>query len=341
MTTTRPAPHPTRLHLDCNPGPPPPFDPELAAALEVLNEQLPSALLPEMITAMRSGLEMLAVSDDDLRRDGAFEIQERTVPGPVGAPDISLLICRPTGAAIPAGSGLPHPWRRDDPGRQSHRDASNCSTGRRNCSSSSCRWSTDWRRKHPHPAPVEDCYAGLVWTAEHADELGIDPDRIIIAGASAGGGLAAGVGPAGPRPRWTRAGRAGAACARCSTTATTPRPAGRWPGSGSGTRHRTTPGGRPCSARIAAAPMSRNTRHRPGKPTSPGCRPRSSTSAPRRPSGTRTSPTPPAIWQAGGVAELHVWPGGFHGFDGMVPQAAVSQDAKAARVRWLRRILGS
>ena len=29
------------------------------------------------------------------------------------------------------------------------------------------------------------------------------------------------------------------------------------------------------------------------------------------------------IWQAGGVAELHVWPGGFHGFATMAPQAAL------------------
>lgn len=46
------------------------------------------------------------------------------------------------------------------------------------------------------------------------------------------------------------------------------------------------------------------------------------------------------IRQAGGSAELHVWPGGFHGFDGLVPQAALSRDARAARLRWLRRLLG-
>ena len=45
----------------------------------------------------------------------------------------------------------------------------------------------------PYPAPLDDCYAGLLWTAQHADELGIDPARIAIAGASAGGGLAAGL----------------------------------------------------------------------------------------------------------------------------------------------------
>jgi acetyl esterase/lipase len=41
------------------------------------------------------------------------------------------------------------------------------------------------------PAPLEDCYAGLVWAAGHAAELGIDADRIVIGGKSAGGGLAA------------------------------------------------------------------------------------------------------------------------------------------------------
>jgi len=45
----------------------------------------------------------------------------------------------------------------------------------------------------PYPAPLDDCYAGLLWTTQHADELGIDPARIAIAGASAGGGLAAGL----------------------------------------------------------------------------------------------------------------------------------------------------
>jgi acetyl esterase/lipase len=47
------------------------------------------------------------------------------------------------------------------------------------------------------------------------------------------------------------------------------------------------------------------------------------------------------IWQAGGVAELHVWPGGFHGFDGMAPHARISQAAVSARASWLRRVLAS
>jgi acetyl esterase/lipase len=43
----------------------------------------------------------------------------------------------------------------------------------------------------PYPGPLEDCYAGLQWTYEHSHELGVDADRIGIAGISAGGGLAA------------------------------------------------------------------------------------------------------------------------------------------------------
>ncbi|CAM5733999.1 Esterase OS=Streptomyces microflavus OX=1919 GN=Smic_74710 PE=4 SV=1 [Streptomyces microflavus] len=40
---------------------------------------------------------------------------------------------------------------------------------------------------------VDDCYRGLLWIAAHSEELGIAPARIVVAGASAGGGLAAGV----------------------------------------------------------------------------------------------------------------------------------------------------
>ena len=45
--------------------------------------------------------------------------------------------------------------------------------------------------ENPHPAPIEDCYAGLKWLVENSDALGVDRGRIAIGGASAGGGLAA------------------------------------------------------------------------------------------------------------------------------------------------------
>ncbi|MFJ5986722.1 alpha/beta hydrolase [Lentzea sp. NPDC092896] len=45
------------------------------------------------------------------------------------------------------------------------------------------------------------------------------------------------------------------------------------------------------------------------------------------------------IWQAGGDAELHVWPGGCHGFDHLAPEAALSRRARATRMAWLGRTL--
>jgi len=43
----------------------------------------------------------------------------------------------------------------------------------------------------PYPGPLDDCYRGLRWVHDHADELGVDPEGTGVMGVSAGGGLAA------------------------------------------------------------------------------------------------------------------------------------------------------
>ncbi|WP_232344204.1 alpha/beta hydrolase [Actinoplanes awajinensis] len=320
-------------------GPPPPFDPELAAALDVLAVGLPPALTADMIEPMRSGSLLAEVSDDDLARGGAFTVTRRTVPGPAGDPDVELLVLTPAGA----GPGLPGLYHVHGGGMILGDNRTGVEVLQDWATEvPSVIVSVEYRLapEHPHPAPVEDCYAGLVWTAKNATELGIDPQRLIIAGASAGGGLSAATALlARDRGGPELAGQM-LLCPMLDDRNDTPS-AVQMAGRGVWDRTANDTG---WTALLGA--------DRGGPDVSPYA-------APAR--ATDLSGLPPAfidvgsaetfrdedvayasrIWQAGGRAELHVWPGGFHGFDMLAPQAAVSQEARAARVRWLRRLLGS
>jgi acetyl esterase/lipase len=320
------------------PAVPPPFDPELAAALAVLAENIPPVFTLDLIPAMRQQSAAVApVSDEELTLGGAFDVTERQAPGPAGAPQISLLICRPAGVTSPTaaiynihGGGMIMGDNR---------------TGLAQLLGSAQELgaaviSVEYRLapETPHPGPVEDCYAGLVWTAAHADDLGIDPNRIVVAGGSAGGGLAAAV----TLLARDRGGPALLAqmlmCPMLDDRNDTPS-ALQMAGLGIWDRTSNETG---WTALLGSA--------RRGPDVSPYA-------APAR--ATDLSGLPPAfidvgsaetfrdeavtyasrIWQAGGVAELHVWPGGFHGFSGLAPQAAVSREANAAQLSWLRRVL--
>lgn len=83
--------------------PPPPFDPELAAALLELGDAAPTTATPESIPMAREqvGALVALMTNEELSCGGLFDVQERAVPGPPGAPDVSLLICRPTSVPGP------------------------------------------------------------------------------------------------------------------------------------------------------------------------------------------------------------------------------------------------
>lgn len=159
--------------------------PELLGLLE---EEHWLDLTAEALPAARARLLTIAEAEAALV---PIPPQVVAVPGPHGAPPVMLRIFRPpTHAANPGpaiyeihGGGFVM-------GCAAMSDAANA---RRAIEHSCVVVAVDYRLapETPFPGPVEDCHAGLVWLAENAPHLNVDPARIVIIGDSAGGGLAA------------------------------------------------------------------------------------------------------------------------------------------------------
>ncbi|MFJ5173675.1 alpha/beta hydrolase [Streptomyces griseoviridis] len=185
---------------------------------------------------------------------------------------------------------------------------------------------------------VDDCYRGLLWVADHAGELGIDPARIIVAGASAGGGLAAGVTLL---ARDLGSPAIAAQMLICPMldhrdTTTSSRQYSGVPGVWTGEMNAfgwASVLGDLTDAEVPEYVSPALAEDLSGLPTA------------YIDTGSaevfRDEDTDYAtrIWAAGGQAELHVWAGGFHGFDALYPQAHLSTTARRTRTDWLARLL--
>lgn len=326
---------PTARRTTAKAGPPPPFDQELAAALPSLTASVPPSITSRMIPELRRRSPQ-GPTDEQLSRPGTFTVEERLAQGPVGGPSVPLLVCRPaqtttiTGAIYYIhGGGMIFGHNRS--GLSEMLDLA----GELGLAVVSVEYRL--APETPHPGPVEDCYTGLLWMAAHADEVGIDPGHITLAGRSAGGGLAAAV-------------------ALLARERHGPQLAGQmllspmlddrndsvsgWQMAGRGVWDRAS---NETGWKALLGPAY-------GGPDVP------SSAAPAR--ATVLAGLPPAyidvgstetfrdegvsyadrIWRAGGQAELHVWPGAFHNFDVFVPGARLSRDAWRARLSWLRRL---
>jgi acetyl esterase/lipase len=305
-----------------------PFDAELQAYLD----GLPEGALGSMTTQR---LPLLRVADaeevpplEELGRGGRFVVSETSVEG------VPLVACSPAGAESPVpvlyyihGGGMFSGDHRVDLGPLLEEaeafGAALVSVGYR------------LAPEHPYPAQIDDVFTGLRWVAR---QPGFDASRIVAAGTSAGGGLTAALALS--------------------------------------LRDR---GGPRLLGQLLMSPMlddrgdSYSMRQQDGRDTwdiswnefgwtallgdtrgGPDVAPYA---APAR--AGDLSGLPPTyidvgsaeslrdecvayanrIWQAGGNAELHVWPGGFHIFDLWVTGARVTGSARAARHSWLARIL--
>lgn len=164
------------------------IDPDARVPLDGLLEVMPGGFnaIPDIVQRRAAVEGMFA----------AFEVPEnpnvtkedRSVPGPDGEPDITVRIYRP----VNASATLPGIYFIHGGGMILGNVAGEDATATMLCDQvGAVVVSVEYRLspEHPHPAPVEDCYAGLVWTAKNAAELGIDLTRLAIYGGSAGGGL--------------------------------------------------------------------------------------------------------------------------------------------------------
>ena len=323
------------------PAVPVPLDAELQAGYDAYLAEEPdlSPMSLERLPGIRAEVEAAVAALDDLSRGGRFTVSQPSVPGLDGDPDIPLLVFTPAGAPAsrPAlyyahGGGFfcnDHRTGLDQVLETAERfGATLISVGYR------------LAPEHPYPAQINDAHAGLLWAAKHADELGIDPERIIVTGSSAGGGLSAALAltvrdKGGPRLLGQ--------LLMCPMLDDRNDSASAFQMDGVDFWNRSF-NGFGWSSLLGEAQGAANVPQY---------------AAPAR--ATDLAGLPPAfldvgsaeclrdevlayadrIWQAGGKAELHVWPGAIHAFDRDDPETRISKAAIAARRNWLERLLAT
>jgi acetyl esterase/lipase len=317
----------------------PPLDPELAEPLARVRASIPASLTADLIPKSRELSEAGRLSDEQIRRGGAFDILEVSIPGGLGSGEVNVIICRPTTTDGP--HGVIYNTHGGGMVAGNHKTVELAGELRRAEQIQFAVVAVDYRLapEFPHPIPVEDCYAALQWLGANAAELNLDPTRIIISGNSAGGALATAVALMSRDRQGVQIIGQMLQCPmlddRCNSISCHQMEGiGLWD--------------RTCNITGWTALLGS---HRGNDDVS--CY-----AAPAR--ATDLSGLPPAfidvgavealrdevieyasrIWQAGGEAELHVWSGAFHSFDQWVPDAKVSRAAEAMRMSWLRRLLG-
>jgi acetyl esterase/lipase len=315
----------------------PPVDPELEPFLRSLTGRIPASITQQDLPHLRTIGLSSAPSDEELRRGGTIEIEERQIPGVAGGPKIGVLIGRPVGLTEPApcvvyfhGGGM---------------IMGNNRTGIDGLFDLVAQLgvvvvSVEYRLapEYSDPAPVEDCYAGLAWTSLHGDELGIDAECVLVIGANAGGGLAAGAALLARDRDGPKVAGQVLMCPMLDDRNQTP---SSFELQGVGIWDR--------QSNITGWTALLGTR-RGGPDVSPYAAPARAADLSGLPAAfidvgsvdtLRDEVIDFAVrmWQAGGVAELHVWPGGFHGFYDIVPDASISRMAHAVRTAWIRRRL--
>lgn len=321
---------------------PAPFADELQPIIDFMTQHPQPPMTEENLRQAGDAAAGPAFPDAAAAVEGrAVTAEELVIPGPQGAPDLEITVFRPAEPASDAlpvlvnfhGGGMIVGHRSWEHGRVIDLVERHGFVG----------VNVEYRLapEHPYPAGAEDNYAATAWVSEHAAELGADPDRLIVMGGSAGGGFAAAVSlMARDRGGPTIAGQL-LLCPMLDNTNSTPASL-QYDGIGTWTR----------DANLLAWKCVL------------GAELAYSSDAPAYAAPSRAadlSNLPPAfievgsaemfrdedteyasrIWATGGSAELHVWAGGFHGFDVYAHDSELTRAALASRDSWLARVLGT
>ncbi|MET9214724.1 MULTISPECIES: alpha/beta hydrolase [unclassified Nocardia] len=314
----------------------PPFDAELVAPLQAFRSLVPW-LSTDTLDAVRelSTTGLPGQPMPDFTAGGAVRVDEHTVPGPDG--ELELAVLTPTtgtgpwpvlyyihGGGVVAGNRysalaemLPY-----------------VAEGKAVVASIEYRLAPE----HPYPVPVEDCYAGLRWVAQHAEELDVDAEHMIAIGFSGGGNLAAGVALLARDRGFPALSHQILGCPMLDDRLQT-HSAQMLDGEGAWDRNenlwawtallgdrRGTDDVSPYAAPARATDLAGLPRTFIDVGSAEGFRDEAVDYAQR-------------LSQAGVSVDLHVWGGGFHGFDIGIRQPALSQASLAARDEFIRRAL--
>lgn len=310
----------------------PPYDPAVEAALETMAASLPLTITPEMIAEIRNAP---SESIEGLLSQAPLSHTEFKIPGYQGD-EIVVSVLRKTahdqsgpgvlflhgGGMIAgdrfAGLSMTVPWILEH-------DAV--------VVSAEYRLAPEFEDPHP----VEDCFAAFEWMVAQAETLGIDAARILVTGASAGGGLAAGV------------------CLLARDRVTT-QPLGQlliypmldernetlsslqFDGIGLWNRESNETG---WNALLGTRRKTSDVTHyaSPAKAENLAGLPSTFIDvASAEVFRDECVNYAMQMWADGGVAELHVWPGGTHAFDIIAPESPISLGARSSRDSWVQRL---
>lgn len=314
----------------------PPYDPELAAILVARLGSHPTELNADSLSKGREGARAASeATSQQLRADPELNISERVCSGS----NVPIVVAEPTNSGPRHGRPCLVYYH---PGARIMGDAYTMihSVVEWTKAFNAVTVSVGYRLapEHPGSTAIEDSYAALEWVWAHMDELGVDQRRIVVVGFSAGGGLAAGVALLARDRDGPRLCGQVLVCPMLDDRNTTVS-ARQYPTGGSFSSNDNrfawtlVLGGRAGADDVSiydAPARAQNVTDLPPAYIEAG------SAEPFRDEAVQYASH---IWECGGGAELHIWPGAPHSFNLLAPEAAISKVANETRLSWLRRIL--